>query len=40
MNFPKTPLSQFGRLTAVGNADVIIGLELSDFWATVKRLDR
>jgi acetolactate synthase-1/2/3 large subunit len=34
MNFPKTHyLSR--PLTAVSNADVIIGLELSDFWAVV-----
>jgi acetolactate synthase I/II/III large subunit len=34
MNFPKTHyLSR--PPTVVGNADVIIGLELSDFWATV-----
>ncbi|MFL6831555.1 MAG: thiamine pyrophosphate-binding protein [Xanthobacteraceae bacterium] len=34
MNFPKTHyLSR--PLTAVNNADVIIGLELTDFWATV-----
>jgi acetolactate synthase I/II/III large subunit len=34
MNFPKTHyLSR--PLTAVSNADVIIGLELTDFWATV-----
>src|ERR1700681_3654191 len=34
MNFPNTHyLSR--PPTAVGNADVIIGLELSDFWATV-----
>jgi acetolactate synthase I/II/III large subunit len=34
MNFPRTHyLSR--PLTAVNNADVIIGLELTDFWATV-----
>ena len=37
MNFPKTHhLNQSGRgLNLIGQADVIIGLELSDFWATV-----
>src|SRR3989475_5180834 len=34
MNFPRTH-SLSAPPTAVGSADVIIGLELSDFWATV-----
>jgi acetolactate synthase I/II/III large subunit len=34
MNFPKTNYLSSGP-GAVGNADVIIGMELSDFWATV-----
>src|SRR5712672_4469668 len=34
MNFPRTHYLS-APPTAVGNADVIIGLELSDFWATV-----
>jgi thiamine pyrophosphate-dependent acetolactate synthase large subunit-like protein len=34
MNFPKTHYLSASP-TAVANADVIIGLELSDFWATV-----
>jgi acetolactate synthase-1/2/3 large subunit len=34
MNFPKTHYLS-APPTAVNNADVIIGLELSDFWATV-----
>src|SRR5712672_4395401 len=34
MNFPRTHHLS-APPTAVGNADVIIGLELSDFWATV-----
>jgi thiamine pyrophosphate-dependent acetolactate synthase large subunit-like protein len=37
MNFPNThPLSQNARSRAlIGEADVILGLELSDYWATV-----
>lgn len=37
MNFPNTHyLSQTGRAGAlIGNADVVLGLELTDFWATV-----
>ena len=34
MNFPRTHYLS-APPTAVGNADVILGLELSDFWATV-----
>ncbi|NBY70051.1 MAG: thiamine pyrophosphate-binding protein [Betaproteobacteria bacterium] len=34
MNFPKTHYLS-APATAIANADVIIGLELSDFWATV-----
>src|SRR5437870_5675988 len=34
MNFPRTHYLS-APPTAVGNADVIIGMELSDFWATV-----
>src|SRR6267142_1771348 len=34
LNFPRTHYLS-APPTAVGNADVIIGLELSDFWATV-----
>src|SRR6266478_7618000 len=34
MNFPRTHYLN-APPTAVGNADVIIGMELSDFWATV-----
>ncbi len=34
MNFPKTHYLSSGP-TAVNSADVIIGMELSDFWATV-----
>jgi len=34
MNFPKTHYLT-APATAIANADVIIGLELSDFWATV-----
>ena len=34
MNFPKTHYLTAG-LPAVGSADVILGLELTDFWATV-----
>src|SRR5258708_31998286 len=34
MNFPRTHYLTAGA-TAVNNADVIIGLELTDFWATV-----
>src|SRR5438445_5955398 len=34
MNFPRTHYLSAAP-TAVNNADVIIGLELSDFWATV-----
>ena len=34
MNFPKTHYLS-SPLTAVNNADVIIGMELSDFWAVV-----
>ena len=35
MNFPQTPLPQSRPPTAVSNADVVIGMELSDFWGTV-----
>jgi acetolactate synthase-1/2/3 large subunit len=34
MNFPRTHYLSAGA-TAVNNADVILGLELTDFWATV-----
>jgi acetolactate synthase-1/2/3 large subunit len=34
MNFPKTHYLSAGA-AAVGNADVILGLEVGDFWATV-----
>ncbi len=36
MNFPsRHPLSQAGGRGLIGNADVILGLELTDFWGTV-----
>jgi acetolactate synthase-1/2/3 large subunit len=36
MNFPsRHPLNQAGGRGLVGNADVILGLELTDFWGTV-----
>ncbi len=40
MNFPnRHPLNHTGRERAlVGSADVILGLELTDFWGTVNRL--
>ena len=40
MNFPnRHPLNHTGRERAlVGSADVILGLELTDFWGTVHRL--
>ena len=34
MNFPKTHYLSAG-LAVVNNADVIIGMELSDFWGVV-----
>ena len=37
---PEDPLSQPLRRRAVSNADVIIGLELSDFWGVGERLHR
>jgi acetolactate synthase-1/2/3 large subunit len=36
MNFPsRHPLNQAGGRGLIGNADVILGLELTDFWGTV-----
>ena len=36
MNFPKTHYLS-SPVSVIGNADVILGLELSDFWATVNQ---